>query len=367
MDGLVYDWDVAGGVSRRTCGIADFLGWRLEEVPTDSDWWPKQIHPEDVGEVVNHFKEAVARKAGGCRHEYRIRHKDGHYIWVWDSNRIAYGRDGAAVRVVGCVVSIDKRKQVEQEVRRAKEQLSLVNEDLEQKVAERTTRLADMVAEMESWSYSIAHDLRAPLRSMRGFSTYMLEEYHERLDATGQEYLKRIDGAAGRLDAYLKDLFHYGKLGSGECPLGPVNTASLIDEILATYPNLQPPHCVIEVKPPLPPVHGNESALVQVFSNLLGNAVKFVKKGTEPKVQVWAEPRDGWVRVWFQDNGIGIEESAQKHVFDMFHRLNPSSEYDGTGMGLAIVRRAMTRMGGRVGLESQPERGSRFWVELKRG
>jgi PAS domain S-box-containing protein len=365
MKGLVYEWDVSGGLTRRSAGMAEFLGWRPDEVPMDSDWWPQQIHPDDAPFVHSHFGEAVATQANHCALEYRIRHKDGHYLWIWDSNRIVYNEKGEAARVIGCVVSVDERKRAEEELLSAKEELHRVNESLEIKVEKRTKKLLEMVAELESWSYSIAHDMRAPLRTMHNFSNFLLEEYGPRLDAIGLNYLQRIDAATQRLDHYLRDLLHYGKMGRGELPLREVDTTTLIGEILATYPNLQPPKCDIKVKMPLPKVQANASALTQVLSNLLGNAVKFVKEGTLPEVWIWAEEKPGCVRLWVKDNGIGIDSQAQERLFGMFQRLHPSGDYEGTGMGLAIVRRAVERMNGTVGVESAPNEGSRFWVELK--
>src|SRR5438445_6547749 len=364
MNGLVYEWDISANVTRRSAGMAEFLGWTSDEVTADSRWWPEQIHPEDVATVQQHFAAAVARRAPACGHEYRIRHKDGHYFWIWDSNRIIYGADEKPIRVIGCTVSIDERKHAEDELRNAKDALSHLNEDLEDIVEERTTRLLEMVAELESWSYSIAHDMRAPLRTMHNFSGFLLHDFGPRLDGIARDYLERIRAAARRFDNYINDLLDYGKVGRGSFPLETVDTERLIAEILDTYPNLQAPKCSIEVQLPLPPVKANASALTQVFSNLLGNAVKFVQQDTLPHVRIWAEKKGTLVRLWIEDNGIGIPRAAQPRVFGMFQRLHPTSAYEGTGIGLAIVRRAVERMGGTVGLESEPDKGSRFWVEL---
>jgi PAS domain S-box-containing protein len=365
MRGLVYEWDISRDVSQRSAGMAEFLGWRPDEAPTHGDWWPEQFHPEDAPTVHRTFAEAAARHANDCQLEYRIRHRAGHYLWVWDTSRIVYGADGKPTRVIGCVVSIDERKRAEQELRLAKEELARLNEGLEVKVEKRTRKLKEAVAELESWSYSIAHDMRAPLRTMHSFSYFLLNEYGCKLDTIARDYLERIDAATHRLDDYLRDLLHYGKMGGGELPVTSVDTTSLIGEILATYPNFQPPKCSIDVKLPLPPVQANPSALTQVFSNLLDNAVKFSRKGTLPQVRIWAEEKETRVRLWIEDNGIGIQKQAQPRLFAMFQRLHVSSDYEGTGMGLAIVRRAVERMGGAVGVESEPDRGSKFWVELK--
>ncbi|HSU53847.1 MAG TPA: ATP-binding protein [Candidatus Dormibacteraeota bacterium] len=364
MNGLVYDWDLRTGIAKRSTGMACFLGWRPEEVPEDNLWWPEQIHPEDAPIVQATFQEALTRKAPECRHEYRVRHKKGHYLWIWDSNRIVYDRAGRPLRVIGCAVSVDDRKRVEQALRSAKEGLARANEELQGKVAERAEQLRETVMELESWSYSIAHNMRAPLRTMTGFSRLLLDEYGPRLDGHGQNFLERINIASARLDQFITDLLDYGMILRGEIPLEGIAPQQLIEEILATYPDIAA-NCDVRTETALPSIVANAAALTQVIANLLSNAVKFQKPGVRPEVRIRAERRELWVRLWFEDNGIGIDEAAHERIFGIFQSLHPSGTYEGTGIGLAIVRRAMLRMGGRVGVESRPGEGSRFWVELK--
>jgi len=236
---------------------------------------------------------------------------------------------------------------------------------LERMVGERTARLRETVGELEAFSYSIAHDMRAPLRAMQGFSNLLQEEYGSKL-GDGKEYLRRIAASANRLDALIQDVLNYSKIIRSNLPLGRTDLAKFIREIIESYPNLHPPRVDIQVDEPMPMVLANSAALTQVVSNLLGNAVKFVGPGVKPKVRVWAERRPGdMVRIWFEDNGIGIPTEVQGRIFMMFQRLNPPDQYEGTGIGLTIVRKAVDRMGGKVGLESEPGRGSRFWIELK--
>src|SRR6266850_1851239 len=161
INGLIYDWNVPADITRRSAGMAEFLGWRAEEVPEHSRWWPEQIHPDDLEAVLKRFRDSVAQQLPACSYEYRIRHKLGDYLWIWDSNRIVYDEQGQAVRVIGCVVSIEEQKRADQALRKAKEELARANQDLERKVEERTEKLQETVAELESWSYSIAHDMRA--------------------------------------------------------------------------------------------------------------------------------------------------------------------------------------------------------------
>jgi PAS domain S-box-containing protein len=366
INGLIYDWNVLADTTRRSAGIAEFLGWHAEEVPEDSRWWPQQIHREDAETVLERFHNAVARQLPACSHEYRIRHKLGHYLWIWDSNRIVYDSHGKAIRVIGCVVSIEEQKRADQALRKAKGELARANLDLEQKVKERTAKLQETVAELESWSYSIAHDMRAPLRTMHGYSKLLAEEHGPKLEPAARYYLQRIDAATQRLDQYIRDLLDYGKVVQGDLPLSSVDAGELINEIVTTYPDFQPARCDIQVVSPLPHLKANAAALTQVISNLLDNAIKFAKPGAIPRVRIRAEEFKDWARLWFEDEGIGIDGRSHKRIFGIFQSLHPHGTYEGTGIGLAIVRRAVERMGGKVGVQSEPDHGSRFWVELKR-
>jgi signal transduction histidine kinase len=236
---------------------------------------------------------------------------------------------------------------------------------LEEKVRERTTELRERNEELEAFAYSISHDLRAPLRAMHGFSQALLEDYGERLDETGRKYAERVVVGAKGMDQLIQDLLAYSRVSREDLRLGYVDLArvtrqaavQLQDEIAARGARLL-------VDEPLPAVVGHEGTLAQVVANLLGNAVKFVPPGTAPELRVRAERRDGRVRLWFEDNGIGIAPEHHERIFRVFERLHGVEQYPGTGIGLAIVRKGMERMGGRAGVESKPGAGSRFWIEL---
>lgn len=229
---------------------------------------------------------------------------------------------------------------------------------------ERTAELDEMVEELEAFSYSIAHDMRAPLRAMQGFSRILCEEYASKLDADGAGYLRRIDRAAGRLDRLIQDVLSYTRILRAPVPLAPIDLDSLARDIIATYPNYQPGLADISIVGKLPTVLGNEAFLTQCLSNLLGNAVKFQPKGRTPQVRVWAETRGADTRLWVEDNGIGIDEQHHKRIFGLFEQVNAPSEYEGTGVGLTIVRKAVERMHGVYGFESQLGQGSKFWLQL---
>jgi signal transduction histidine kinase len=263
---------------------------------------------------------------------------------------------------------LNERKAAEAKLRDAQEQLQQHAVTLERTVAERTARLNETVQELEGFSYSIAHDMRAPLRAMLGFSEILMEEHGDQLNEQVKSYIERISTSANRLDQMIQDVLTYSRVVRGDIPLSQVNTEKLLRDIVESYPNLQQPNVRIEIAKPLPVVQANPAALTQVFSNILGNAVKFVAPGVPPRVKIHAEPaptNKGSARFWFEDNGIGIEPEAAERIFQMFQRLNRAELYEGTGVGLAIVRKAIERMNGNIGVESEAGRGSRFWVELK--
>jgi len=242
--------------------------------------------------------------------------------------------------------------------------LALLAEVAERHHAEELLR--ESVEDLEAFSYSIAHDLRGPLRAMQGLSGALIADHSSRLDDEARDYLQRIDAAAGRMDVLIVDILAYSRIARGELTLGPVDVERLIHEIIASNPVLQSAGADLAVKGPLPRVRANEAALTQVLSNLLCNAVKFVAPGVRPRVGVRATEDGGKVQLWFEDNGIGIPKCSHEKLFKIFVRLNPPKLYEGTGIGLAIVRKAVERMGGSIGLESEEGQGSRFWVRLKK-
>jgi signal transduction histidine kinase len=244
----------------------------------------------------------------------------------------------------------------------AQEVLKRSNEELESLITDRTAKLQELVAELEHFSYTITHDMRAPLRAMRGFAEIIGGMSPS---AEQKEFLRRIIIAAERMDALIADALSYSKAIRQDLPLAPLDAGRLLRGMLDTYPEFQSSHADIHLAPDIPFVMANEAGLTQCFSNLLGNAIKFVEPGKRPEVRVWGELRDGLVRIWVEDKGIGISTAMLPRVFDMFSR--GSSPQAGTGIGLALVRKVVQRMGGRIGVESEPGQGTRFWLELANG
>ena len=265
---------------------------------------------------------------------------------------------------------------------RLREQLQGYAAELEQRVADRTAALQEANEALEVFAYSISHDLRAPLRSIQGFAQALLEDYGDQLDAEGQDYAHHLDASAQQMTTLIQDLLDYSRLSSSDIQLNAINLELVVATVLVQLKvELQEKQAQVTVERPLPEVMAHSPTLVQAVANLVANAIKFVPSGVQPQVRVWAEEmgRKGdeenlsstpvpdhpeTVRLWVEDNGIGIDPKYQERIFQVFERLHGVESYPGTGIGLAIARKAVERMGGRVGVESQLGQGSRFWIEL---
>jgi PAS domain S-box-containing protein len=268
--------------------------------------------------------------------------------------------------VIQCNIrDITERKQAKEELLAAKKAIDRHAVELEETVTERTAQLRETIGELEAFSYSISHDMRAPLRAMRGFAKILVQEHSAQLDADGIRYLGKIDLAAGRMDALIQEVLTYSRVLRAEVTLEPVDLDLLVHQVIDTYPQLQMDSVQIQIEGMLPKVMGSDASLAQCVSNLLINAVKFIAPGTKSRVKIWAETIGTDTRLWVEDNGVGIAPKDQVRIFKMFERVDSATAYEGTGMGLTIVRKAVQRMSGQMGVESQAGQGSKFWIQFK--
>ena len=261
------------------------------------------------------------------------------------------------------------------DLREAKAQLNLQNEQLESRVSDRTAELKQSLKEMERFCYSIAHDLKAPLRAIHGFTSILKEDYASAFDEAGKTYTASIAKSAARMAVLIENLLDYGRLTHIEVPFSVVDLKVEIDRTLDELrAEILSRGAEIEVQKRLPKVVANPILLHQALHNLIDNGLKFMKPGVKPRLQIGTsrpDPKSNhktpatYTRLWIRDNGIGIDPSYKERIFKVFERLHAeNSLYPGTGIGLALVQKAVERMNGVVGVESVPGQGSLFWIEL---
>ncbi|MGH7396491.1 MAG: sensor histidine kinase, partial [Candidatus Rokuibacteriota bacterium] len=294
----------------------------------------------------------LAPGAGAVDREVRFLRKNGDPFWV-SMTFVEYEERGQPV-FEAVMVDISDRKAASERI-----------EELNAALARQIQELAAANQELDAFSYSISHDLRAPLRAMQGFSDALLEDYGARLDATGHDYAQRIVTASRQMDALIQDLLGYSRLVRAAVSLDPVSLETAVDEACGPLEvEVKERGGEIIVERPLPRVRAHRAVLAQIVTNLLSNAIKFTRAETPPRVRVRCESGRGRVRLWVEDNGIGIAPEHRERIFRAFERLHGAQEYPGTGIGLAIVQKGASRLGGQAGVESEPGAGSRFWVEL---
>ncbi|MBI5200370.1 MAG: PAS domain S-box protein [Elusimicrobia bacterium] len=238
---------------------------------------------------------------------------------------------------------------------------------LEKMVRLRTSELERSVQELERYSYPVAHDLRAPLRAVYRYAELLLTRRDSLSEEERERYLRSVVFGSERMDRLISDLLDYSRIGQAPAALVPIDPAASVRAALAAVAeDVRHREAEIDVRlPELPRVIGDPFLLEQALTNLLSNAVKFVPAGKKPVIRVSAARTDGGLRIEISDNGIGIEPRYRDRMFRIFERLNASQEFPGTGIGLAIVNRAVERLGGTLGFDSEPGRGSTFWLTLR--
>ncbi|MEO8425956.1 MAG: PAS domain S-box protein [Verrucomicrobiota bacterium] len=369
----LYTVDASGLVTYMNPAAESLFGW------THSELLGRKMH-----ETI-HYKHPDGTPFPACdcaglqvlqhgislrEHEDVFIRKDGSFFPVVFS-AAPLTADGQTVGVVVAFRDDTQRRQTQHELseafqalQKAKEELAQHAIKLEREVDERTVELRDANSQLEDYIYSISHDLRHPVRAMRGFSEILLENQAARLDETGKNYLQRIDRSAQLMDKLLLDLLAYGRTARGPLKIEAVPVQRVWDMAqLQCSTAIQQTGARIETIPPLPVVLAHETTLSQILINLLNNALKFITPGVPPHVRFFAEERAGMVRLSVEDNGIGIAPEHHERIFRAFERLG-GTQCEGTGIGLSIVRKGAERLGGRAGVESEAGKGSRFWVEF---
>jgi PAS domain S-box-containing protein len=350
--------------------IEQLLGFSRKEWLEDPVLWYRQLHPEDRERWNRQFAPTCAAGTP-FRSVYRFIAKDGRVVWVHGSANLVCDADGRPLFLQGVAFDVTSIKEAEVAVREAQESLRALNAELEQRVRERTEALDRSMAELrertdelEQFSYVASHDLREPLRTLVNFPQRLAREYAGKLDAQADEWINRIINGGTRMRQLIDDLSQYARVIRRDRAFGPTDCGSVARDACANLQaSLEESGAVVAIGE-LPTVLGNQQQLMLLYQNLIGNAVKFRDTVRPVHVEVGAQrDGDGWL-CWVRDNGIGIEKKYLSRIFGLGERLHAASKYAGTGFGLAICEKIVTRHRGRIWATSELGQGSTFCFTL---
>ncbi|WP_013334383.1 sensor histidine kinase [Gloeothece verrucosa] len=351
-------------VNQKLCEI---LGYTNEQLLART--FQEITYPDDLTIDLNYVARMLNNQIQTYSIEKRYIHQNNFLIWVNLTVSLVRKANGEPKYFISVVEDISQRKQIEAERQQIQQELRQLNLELEQRVIERTAQLQEINQELETFTYSVSHDLRAPLRTIQGFAVALLEDCGSQIEDFCKSYIDSIIDDAAQMNQLISDLLAYSRLTRTEIILQPTALDQVLDQALKQLTTqIEEKHAQIQIALPLPQVMAHRSTLIQVIVNLLSNALKFIKPDIQPQIDIFVtterQDNQDWIKLSIVDNGIGIAPEHQERVFQVFERLHGAESYPGTGIGLAIVRKGLERMGGRVGVQSLLGQGSHFWIAL---
>ena len=290
--------------------------------------------------------------------EYRItRINDNITRWVYGLGNTRFDKKGNITEMLGTIQDITDRKLAEIEIK-------ILNEELEQRVIERTSQLETANKELEAFSYSVSHDLRAPLRALDGFARILIEDYAGSLDVEANRLLHVITDNAKRMGILIDDLLSFSRLGRHEIRLMKINMYEMANTVFHEFvPEGDKEEIEFRLQN-IPVAYGDTAMIRQVWANLISNAIKFTSQKESRIIDIGSQTEEGTNVYFVKDNGVGFNMAYKNKLFGVFQRLHSSDEFEGTGVGLALVHRIIHRLNGTVWAEAEPNKGATFYFTL---
>ena len=336
----------------------DQFGYKPQDFYSGDVPYADIVHPDDLERVVSEVTQHSSQEIyDSFTQEYRIVTKTGEICWVDDHTWIRRDEDGIITHYQGIIVDITERKRAEEKIRK-------LNRELEKRVRRRTRQLEAVNSELESFVYSVSHDLRAPLRAMDGFSEALAEDYAEKLEEKAKTYIKRVQRASRKMGQLIDDLLSLSQVSRGDLSFQKFDFSALAESVMSDLLQAQPERQVqVSIEPNLVG-HGDLRLLRVVLYNLLDNAWKFTGKVDEVKIEFGRIETERGPAFFVRDNGVGFDMRYVHKLFGAFQRLHAESEFEGTGIGLATVARIVGRHGGQAWGEGKVGRGATFCFTL---
>jgi PAS domain S-box-containing protein len=356
----IWDWDVVKNTVVLSSRWQEMRGGKAEEIRCSPSAWSDGIHPEDFDRVMQAVQAHFHKQTEYFNAEYRIKRVDGSYMWISDRGQAIWNDQGDVIRMAGSETDIGHLKQIETE-------LQTLNWESEQRIQLRTAELQASNQELESFSYSVSHDLRAPLRGIDGFARMLQEDYGSQLPEPAQQYLQVIQDQAKQMGQLIDALLEFSRLGRCELNKQLVLPNDLINQVIQELQSELKGREIEFAIASLPVCQADQILLKQVWMNLLANAIKYTRKKVKATITIDYCIEADQVIYSIQDNGVGFDMRHIEKLFGVFQRLHRASEFEGNGVGLALVQRIVHRHGGRIWAEACLEKGAAFFFTLPQG
>lgn len=351
----LWDWNLQTGFIRTGGHHGRLLGFQPGEFDGSYENAMQRIHPDDRDAV-----DAAVRRSRDTRREFtqefRVVHANGETRWLAACGRFTYDDDGRPLRMMGALLDVTERKNLQAELQAARD-------ELERRVDERTCELARSNKELEQFAYVASHDLQQPLRMVTSYVQLLERHFGDKLDGDAREFVGFVVDGAARMKRLINDLLTYSRVGTGGKEFAPVDCNRALAAARGLLQSAIRESGAVITHEPLPTVHGNETQLVQLLQNLLDNAIKY-RADRPVRVHVAARKAGEAWRFSVRDNGIGLDPQFAERIFLVFQRLHSREKYPGTGIGLAVCKKVVERHGGRLWVESQPDRGATFFFTI---
>lgn len=352
-----WQTDLIEGTTRWSEETYRIFGYAPGEVEPTSENILCRIHPDDTERVRKSITETKQGLYDSLRMDYRLLDKDSQVKYV--RSQLVVTRDDA-----GNVLKITGFNQDITEIKLAEIEINKLNESLEKKVAERTTQLQELNSELESFSYSVSHDLRAPLKIINGYSSILAKNYQQLLDEDGRVLLQEIKKYTLRMANMIDDVLQFSRTGRINLLMKKVDMNQIVRVVLQEMEGLNPGCCKSIIVKELPAANCDSQLIKQVWFNLISNAVKYTNKREKAEIEIGSQIKDGETVYYIKDNGAGFNMKYAGKLFGVFQRLHGIDEFEGTGVGLAIAQRIVSKHNGKIWADSTENVGSIFCFTL---
>ena len=358
-----WDWNLLQNSITYSQRWWEMLGYTSDEIAGAPDLWYSMMHEEDQARTALRFGDALGGDADTFEMEFRLQHKEGHYVPMVSRAVILRDPDGKPTRISGTNTDITRQRMMERQLIQHQNELELANRLLEERVKERTADLELSLREQQSFSYSVSHDLRAPLRHINSFSAIIAEDHLEALPVIVCSYLKRIGEASNRMGTLIDHLLELSRVSLRPVTLQSVDLSALARQVLAMHQDID---ALRHVKTSIADgivVWGDASLLHLLLENLLGNAWKYSSGRACAHIEFGVARVDGEEAIFVRDDGVGFDMAYEHRLFAPFERLH-GAEFEGSGIGLATSQRVVRRHGGRIWAQGKPGEGACFYFTL---